>query len=253
MMLQQTLHHPERFWNAIVQEPEADEPRLRYADWLDQRCDPLGEFIRIQCRLARAAVDPEIVWELEEREQELLAEYGAEWSAALREHVDWCTFRRGFVAEVCVDAASFCAQGQQIVSEAPDLTLHLYRAAGACVLLGDCPWLQRIRHLDLSNNFVRDAGVAALVRSPYLRKLVSLNLSSAAIGNAGAMALAGADGFSRLRELYLCDNRLGASGARALAEGSLARQLDVLHVSFNDLSAETAAFVRQRLGNRVKL
>jgi uncharacterized protein (TIGR02996 family) len=38
---------------AILAAPEEDAPRLAYADWLTQQGDPFGDFIRVQCRLAR--------------------------------------------------------------------------------------------------------------------------------------------------------------------------------------------------------
>src|SRR5262249_51734963 len=42
----------EGFLQAILAAPEDDTPRLVYADWLEERGDPRGEFIRIQCELA---------------------------------------------------------------------------------------------------------------------------------------------------------------------------------------------------------
>ena len=41
------------FFQAILETPDDDLPRLAYADWLEERGDPRGEFIHLQCRLAR--------------------------------------------------------------------------------------------------------------------------------------------------------------------------------------------------------
>src|SRR2546422_761256 len=41
------------FLRAICAHPDDDGPRLVYADWLDERGDPRGEFIRVQCGLAK--------------------------------------------------------------------------------------------------------------------------------------------------------------------------------------------------------
>ena len=73
------MSHPDAFLNAILEQPDLDEPRLTYADWLDERCNPLGEFIRVQCRLAHSQTG-ESLWELEQREQELLAEFEGDWA-----------------------------------------------------------------------------------------------------------------------------------------------------------------------------
>ncbi len=40
------------FLRAILAEPDKDLPRLIYADWLDERGDPRGQFIRVQCDIA---------------------------------------------------------------------------------------------------------------------------------------------------------------------------------------------------------
>jgi uncharacterized protein (TIGR02996 family) len=41
------------FIRAILEDPASDHPRLVWADALDERGDPRGEFIRVQCELAR--------------------------------------------------------------------------------------------------------------------------------------------------------------------------------------------------------
>lgn len=42
------------FLAAIIADPDADAPRLTYADWLEERGDPRAAFIRVQCELAHA-------------------------------------------------------------------------------------------------------------------------------------------------------------------------------------------------------
>ena len=51
------LAHDEGFLEAIRAAPDDDVPRLVYADWLEERGEPLGEFIRVQCALARLPAD----------------------------------------------------------------------------------------------------------------------------------------------------------------------------------------------------
>src|SRR5262245_17785517 len=41
------------FVQAVLESPDDEGIRLIYADWLQERDDPLGEFIRAQCHLAR--------------------------------------------------------------------------------------------------------------------------------------------------------------------------------------------------------
>src|SRR5207249_956021 len=87
-----TLHNA--FLLDILEHPDDDTPRLVYADWLMERGEPRGEFIRIQVERARLERD-DPRWEpLWKRECELLAEYKLDWIAAvhaelvpLEEHV----------------------------------------------------------------------------------------------------------------------------------------------------------------------
>jgi uncharacterized protein (TIGR02996 family) len=253
MLQYETLPHPEVFRKAIWMHPDDDALRLRYAEWLDRRFEPLGEFIRVQCELARDPGDQALAWELERREQEMLAEFGEAWVGPVKEIVDWWVFRRGFIAEVGMRAASFVSHADALMAAAPIQELHLSEAATSVGALARCAALERVRHLDLSNNYLRDTGVTVLAQSLHLANIHSLNLASTAVGNLGLQTLVNAPQLSSLRELYLCDNRIGATGARALAQSTLGRQLRAVHLRFNDLSRDSADLLRRAFGDRVRL
>ena len=93
------MTHPPRFLQTILARPGDDSPRLRYASWLEGCGNPLGEFIRLQCDLARERFAEPAIF-CERRIQELLAEYHSHWADAVAHRVDWCSFRRGFVEEI---------------------------------------------------------------------------------------------------------------------------------------------------------
>jgi carbon storage regulator len=61
------------FLDAIRQRPDDEGVRLVYADWLEERGDPLAEFIRLHCRRK----------ELARRAQALWAEHGDDWKSYL--------------------------------------------------------------------------------------------------------------------------------------------------------------------------
>jgi uncharacterized protein (TIGR02996 family) len=94
------------FLRAIRADPEADLPRLVYADWLDEHDDPArAEFIRVQCALAKLPDHDDAYAALEDREHELLAEHEAQWLGDGPTPDEW-TFRRGFVADIDFDPAN---------------------------------------------------------------------------------------------------------------------------------------------------
>lgn len=70
------------FLQAIGARPEDDGPRLRFADWLDERDDhelsARAEFIRVQCALA-SAPPAEVLGPLRDRERALLTEHWRGW------------------------------------------------------------------------------------------------------------------------------------------------------------------------------
>jgi uncharacterized protein (TIGR02996 family) len=76
---------------AIYAAPDADEPRTIYADWLEQRGSPRGEFIALQLAKTRASPTPAQAG----RERALLHTFAAEWRAPLTR----AEFARGFISE----------------------------------------------------------------------------------------------------------------------------------------------------------
>jgi uncharacterized protein (TIGR02996 family) len=90
------------FLQAIIENPEDDTPRLVYADWLTDQDNPRGEFIRVQCRVARMDGADPIRKMLETSEGELLARHQEQWLGSLRPLLSRWTFRRGFLDSVVV-------------------------------------------------------------------------------------------------------------------------------------------------------
>src|SRR3954451_23089726 len=66
-------------FQAVLDHPEDDAPRLAYAAWCDAHADPHGEFIRVQCALARLGPDDPQRPDLAARERALLQAHAREW------------------------------------------------------------------------------------------------------------------------------------------------------------------------------
>jgi uncharacterized protein (TIGR02996 family) len=105
----------------IVADPDDDRPRLVYADLLQQQGKPLGEFIAVQCELARAraADDDKRATKLAKRERKLLDENELRWVFTARELLPRAMqFRRGFLEVVRLEDA------QELAKAMPRLRPH---------------------------------------------------------------------------------------------------------------------------------
>lgn len=98
----------EAFLKAIQEQPEDDAPRLMYADWLTERGDPRGEFLRVQCELAHTTPGQLDGRRLAQRERELLVEHCTAWLGPLAPHLssESAPFHRGLLrADLCRSVA----------------------------------------------------------------------------------------------------------------------------------------------------
>ena len=85
---------------AIWEDPLGDAPRLVYADWLEAFGEPdhvaRGEFIRVQCELARLAGDDPRYATLKAREKDLWGKWKSAWRSAIKGEAKRWPFHRGF-------------------------------------------------------------------------------------------------------------------------------------------------------------
>jgi uncharacterized protein (TIGR02996 family) len=100
---------------AIAADPEADGPRIVFADWLQQAGDPRGELVAVQCALVRSRTP-----DLELRERDLLERYEAEWLARAGLRPGEGRFERGLLERVDASAARVAAAIDRLV-ELPSL------------------------------------------------------------------------------------------------------------------------------------
>lgn len=228
------------FIRALIEAPDDDELRLVFADWLEERDDPRGEFVRIQVERARQGQD-----ELRQarnwlREQELLAAHEKAWVAPLRPWAREWRFVRGFVEWVRIEAEVVLAEGRRVFERTPVRHARFNNATEHVAGLAAAAELARLRSLDLGYNLLSDELVKPLSASPHLARLVSLNLACNPLGNGGAAALALAR-LPAVVELYLYRTQLGPAGLQALLGAQGWPGFTVLDLHSNPLHAEGAA------------
>src|SRR5438045_2176597 len=127
------------FLRAIWDTPHDDGPRLIYADWLEERGDPRGEFIRVQCELARRGAQDTA--RLRARERKLAEAHAKDWLGPLWGMQKNPVFRRGFIEEFDGDARKFIEQGALLCRLQPVRRARLRRIRPLVEQLAGCPAL----------------------------------------------------------------------------------------------------------------
>src|SRR5690349_21170056 len=230
------MHHADAaFLAAIREQPGDDLPRLIYADYLDERGDPRGEFIRAQIERPTLPVGDPRRFELIARERELLHEHEEEWLGPLAAVVSNHEFRRGFIDFVLVMTDAFLENVETIFAWVPVQHVKLRGALGWVKALAQRPELAYLTNIDLSFDHLEAADARHLAASPHLKRLAHLNLNGSHLGDEGGLALAASPSLARLRTLLLEDCHLSATAVRALAGSPHLAGLRTLELSDNPL------------------
>jgi uncharacterized protein (TIGR02996 family) len=252
----------ESFLQAIRAELDDDAGRLIYADWLQEQDDPArverGEFIRVQCELARLSPDDSRRVNLETRAEALVARHWEAWIGPLRRLIassnrvsydafprkTSLVFQRGFIEDVTLPAPAFLAGAADLFRLTPLRRLGLTGAGPHAAALADSPYLAELEALKFVDYYVDPldaAGVRHLAASPHLKRLRSLSLYNNNLGPAGAEALAAAPWLASLIHLYLGACGLGDAGVEALLANSDLAGLNSLGLSDNSITDRGAS------------
>jgi uncharacterized protein (TIGR02996 family) len=225
------------FVRTILDEPDADAPRLVYADWLEERGDPLAELIRVQCALARLGFLDRRGAGLRERERQLLADNLAGWMGPVQQLGLEGVFRRGML-ELNVTGTKQLLASERLFGLPWILQVNLSDGAAAkddLARLTQWPHFARIQALDLTRSHIGNDGLVGLCESPFRCRPTILRLNQIKVSTSGLRLFTERMDLSRLKELRLTGNELGAAGALALSACSRLSQLRVLHMANNHI------------------
>lgn len=220
---------------AILAEPDRDEPRLACAAWLERQGNPHGEFIRVQCALARLpdTAPDYALWK--QREEHLLATQRDALLGPLASLPLDVRCERGFIVSATLAADTFLRHADLLFRHAPLREVCLKELHGQMFAVAASAHLQRLERLFLTFNDLQADDIRALAASPYLGNLTTLNLGHNRLGDDGVQALAQSEQLPALRHLWLANNEIGDDGARALAQSPLTARLQTLRLNGNRL------------------
>jgi uncharacterized protein (TIGR02996 family) len=105
--------------------------------------------------------------------------------------------------------------------------------------LANSPYLEELRHLDISGNEINDFAIQAFLKGKFLTKLEKWIVHSNRIGDRGVAALVHSPLLSQLLTfsptLDLRKNEIGPMGAQSLAESPLMDRVEFLDLSGNGI------------------
>jgi uncharacterized protein (TIGR02996 family) len=166
-------------YQAILATPEDDAPRLVYADWLDEHGQPeRGEFIRVQCAMARIPAHTARWRPLHDRAVRLERDWREDWTGPVQKRVLEAHLRRGFVDGVRLTVDSFKESAEELVKLEP---IRVWTFSEVALFFGGRSFhrlatdssLLAVRALD-TGRYQADELVRTLATSRYLSNLRTL-------------------------------------------------------------------------------
>jgi uncharacterized protein (TIGR02996 family) len=233
---------------AVLADPTSDLPRQVFADAMQARNDPRGEFIMIQLALD-SPLSIRKRDALKQRQRELLKAHFAEWFP-YGKLTDY-RMRGGFISMIGGGLGKLLKMTELFDNE-PIVEVHVtdIKEATAKKLIA-APWLARLRHLVVKGK-LGDKSFAALVAAPAAQQLVDLNVLGTGLGP-GAPASLG-NYLPECRTLVLTNNNIKDAGIAALCSWQHLDKLETLYLSNCGLtSAGVAKLLENNLPNLVKL
>jgi uncharacterized protein (TIGR02996 family) len=231
------------FVQAMLDALDDETVRLVFADWLEERGDPRGEFLRIQVELARWVPDLTRRTRLKERERELLARHGREWIGPLAD-VCLAWHFEGGLAHVSMStrrfmSGAFAAHAEDWLSRAWVASVRLEGGDVQMIAPFRRRYVAQVPHLDLSDNGLRDVSIVVLAGRPSMPRLAGLHLANNRLTDRGVSALVSAPWLSQLTVLDLHNNRLTDDSVGLLLTRPSSLRLRRLDIQGNNLTAET--------------
>ncbi len=213
------------YLGAIAAAPHDNAVRLEFADWLRDKGDPRGEFLRAHCELASLpAVSPDRA-ELTRRVADLQKKRHAEAIGALKPlGVRDLRFDRGFVDRIEVEGTQFVDRWRTMQAWAPALRGIKLRPASNCDL---------------------GLGVRKLLLSPRFVTVTALDLSACSLSRKEVEQVAGAAGLARVATLNLSRNLISGEGMRTFGGSHFLGGLETLRIAECQLSAHDVAWLAQ--------
>jgi uncharacterized protein (TIGR02996 family) len=231
----------EKLVGEVIASPDDDAPRLVYADWLTEHGDSRGEFIQLQCTLAkgdetRPGQPHPDHQQMLTRVGELMKKYEREWLAPVRLYFYAHTWSRGFLHWVKSNP-KFFPGAEKVFASHPivRLTLEGMKKKSDLDAFGEMPFGQTVRWLNVSEQRIGPDKVHVLL-GERLSHIEWLMLWANPLGDEGAKALAEKSHLKNLKRLSFLSCGIGDEGVEALASSPILEGVERLNLRGNKLT-----------------
>jgi uncharacterized protein (TIGR02996 family) len=228
---------------AVIDEPYSDLARQVFADALQARNDPRGEFVVLELALAGPLAIRKRD-QMKARRDELFAEHKDEWFPT---ELEFRT-RGGFVSAVTGTFAALAKSplfANQPIVEATITKVDWRKLVRA-------PWLRHLHHLILRGSIDGATGFEHIVAAPNMQQLTALNVTATSLKADAIKTLKSY--LPGLRSFVLTGNTLGSDGIAALIAWPHLATIETLYLSKCGLTtADVAKLLSKPLPNLVKL
>lgn len=220
-------------YQAIIDQPDKDGPRRRYADYLNEQGDKLGEYIRGSLERARRGF----------RSESLPANLNDELAGPIRQWIRTWQVDRGFIALVEMDGKTFVDHGRDVFARAPIQHLNLINAKPVFAEIVQSPFLARVQTLSIVKENLGDEEAKLLASSVHVRGLVYLDLSANKIGQAGLEAITASSNLAALKMLHFDYNLVASPVAQWNSDG-------VSGLVYQESGGPIQAMLKQKFGDK---
>ncbi len=232
--------------NAIIQQRDDETGYLVYADYLTEKGDSQGDFIRLCVELEHLKPGEPGFDEKNTRQQGLVDAHAEDWYSALGKLGPrpefygrfvpwlWLSIPRGVIEEVVIDRPGLLPErADRLFAAAPFLRKLEFEKGQIDPGLAKVRQLAQIEELEFSHADLAGEALARILKSKHLTGLRTLLLNGNEIGERGAAALVAWPGLARLEALDLAGCNLGRHEVSQLVTSARIGNLKRLDISRN--------------------
>ncbi|MFT5525161.1 MAG: hypothetical protein ACI9HK_003127 [Pirellulaceae bacterium] len=226
-------------YQEILANPGDLEPRLVFADWLEEHGDPRCEVIRLQYQIENNSPKQRGYTTLKAKERKLFKQVGG--FGSIREiTTSKEEYRAGFVEQIELTPTRFLKHAERIFARAPVRRVRLKGICKSFDKIANLSQLSRLCEMVIRNSRIDQPNFRAFIRSPHLTGLEKLSIHSDEITSPGR-DLSETELLDHITALFLSGTFVDDTTTAHVANRAVALQQLSLRSQLSDASLRSIA------------